>query len=208
MSRVVTGGIALLALAAVLLVRSAVVAQSPPVLVPESPPELPGDAAEVSSPHEHSHDHSGHSHNGHTHDTPADRPPTLTPRGSQVAPVAPPYALGPHGGKIVPVGDGHSHVELVYDEAHHAITIYLPPSMGVSAYQADSHGHAVPGVPAAGAISPPALHDDHSYAPYPCPFGRSIEHADEYECEFERRNRGASSHYPTDRVAPYPVRGH
>jgi hypothetical protein len=234
MSRVVTRCAVLLTLAAVLPFGSAALAQAPPVRVPEAPPELPGDEVNPSpSPQGHAHDHSGHAHDGHSHDghahgghshvAPADRPPTLDSRSVAPAPVAPPYGVGPHGGQVVPVDDGRLHVELVYDRVSHAITIYLPPSMSLSAHEFDLHGPALPGGSAPSAFAPPGLHDD-AYTPYPCPLGRESARASscplcpqeayrqpiqhDYECEYERQNRGAASLYPADRVAPYPARGH
>ncbi len=80
MSRFVSGGLLVLALAAAPLLGSAV-GKAPPVAMPEAPPELPAGAVDLSPPRDASHDHAGHMHDhaGHTHGAPADRRPSLVP---------------------------------------------------------------------------------------------------------------------------------
>ena len=156
MSRSSVLGAALLVAEICLLATSAARAQAPPVVMPETPPELPG---------------------GGGNSGPADRAPSLAPQG-----ISPSSAIAPHGGGLIALEFGLA--EFVYDETRHAITIYLPRSMGPADF-AHSHGPAIPGTAAPHAVPSAEAHFGHGFDPHACPLGDS-----HLECEFERGLRG------------------
>jgi hypothetical protein len=114
---------------------------------------------------------------------------------------------------------------LVYDGAHHAITIYLPTAMNRAAHPADAHRHAISGEPAVGGVAPPALYREPSHRPYHYPQGQAgvrssscplcpeetydhnVLYADGYECAFERQRRDGASRRPYDHLVPHSAWG-
>ena len=214
MSRITASGALLLALAVGLPVHGAEPAQVAPAIVPETPPELPGDIG-LSAPNG-THHHHGHSH---VHEAPADRPPSLSPRSPATGDGAG-YSVGPHGGRLIPLRDGDDQLELLYDDHRRAVTIYLPPR-DATGYAADRHSHA-PGEMAPALHPPSASHFNDAYGPYDCPLSRGgsavapcplcpqeahrppVGRDAPYECEFERSRRGVPNGYPSQHAAPYP----
>ncbi len=205
MSRFVSGGLLVLALAAAPLLGSAV-GKAPPVAMPEAPPELPAGAVDLSPPRDASHDHAGHMHDhaGHTHGAPADRRPSLVPAPWSPTPVEPPHAAGPHGGALVPLEP--EPLQWVYDEANHALTIYLPQSMRTPVEARSphaGHGHASPVEPYYEDHACPLGHGGRSFARSDCMHESYRHGAEAYECEYQRRHRSAAHHYPHVHAAPH-----
>jgi hypothetical protein len=123
MARSVTQGVRFSLIIAAVLAAGTARAQAPPVTMPENPPDSPAGALEFPMPHVHAHEQHGHAS---TYGAPADRRPSLLEPRRPYGGGPSARGQGPHGGQLVPYVDGAAPLEVRYDDALHAVTIYLP----------------------------------------------------------------------------------